>query len=1023
MEVTRNRLSLSRSGLWSIVLNLESNDQLNLRPFLMSLVIGLAVFLSFSTVAQESSVDAATPDSATEVAEVPEPKMVSVAFRNANLQQIIQFYNRELGKPVIPDDAIQNVKITIVSDKKLPLPEAFELISNALRKKGVIIREGPKHIEFLPISEIKRISRRVVGPDESVTDLEDMSEIVDKVFIVEHYNIDKLKEVVLQVIPEYAFVLADPNVNRLIVTSSAGDLERIEAIVARMDVPQANQTIERIFTVKHGDAAEIVSMIRVVLVGSLGSDAEDLLSGMTGNTGNNNRFRSRNQPAQPPANNIVFVEREDAPILLRADLARNWIVAVAPPTIMDQIEKWIAEFDKPKETTEPFELIDIQHADIAEVAQQLTQAISSMPDADIRNSVRIVQFVKSRQLLVFGSARGRNIVKDLLKQLDLETSQFQMIEEITLQYDSAENVKMKIEDLFGKAESTVQQWWGGFNQRNNNLDVKVTADAQRNTITVMTDPARMKRIKAIIAEQWDQPINVEDVKPKVYTLDFADPVQVKDLLEDMFTVTRTTTGPWWESRTETSTPVGRLAGQFSFQALRDSNKLVVSTKNQGNYVVIDELIAEIDKPQDAGLPMVIELKHANAEDIAEQLNAMFSEPGTPAQITRTERGLTDRIRQMSSAYDARGNNNNQNNNNNNRGEGQNDPSQMQFWWSQSRPALDELPTSNLIGRPRFVPVNRRNALMVMAPRAHEQPIRELIHDLDLPGSQVVIHAIITEVQHDDESTLGLRLASDPSILSDSRLGDQSIGGGLDINFDDVFGNDGTLNVGINLNFLIQLLQRKINLKILNEPRVYTSDNQEAHFFDGQDVPVITGDQSSRDTDSTFNRSFEYRDVGTRLHVRPHITQDGEVDLEVNLELSRLVNGSSVFGNFIFNRRETTTHVTLRDGQTVMISGILSKEDFDDVRKLPLLGDLPLVGGFFRSTERGVRNREVIAFITPYVLQINSEKERQASEQNAEWIQRVRESMTSDPVFDEESDLQGGLNRSRMESEAEPAVAE
>ena len=115
----------------------------------------------------------------------------------------------------------------------------------------------------------------------------------------------------------------------------------------------------------------------------------------------------------------------------------------------------------------------------------------------------------------------------------------------------------------------------------------------------------------------------------------------------------------------------------------------------------------------------------------------------------------------------------------------------------------------------------------------------------------------------------------------------------------------------------------MDLRILNEPRVYTADNQEAHFFDGQDVPTVVSELVRGDSNSgNITRGFEYQPVGTRLHVRPHITQEGDIDLEVNLELSRIEAGETVFGNFIFNRRETTTQVTLKDGQTVVISGIV-----------------------------------------------------------------------------------------------------
>lgn len=954
--------------------------------------------------AEEPGEDGEASDTEAE-AESDKPKTVSVSFRDTELSQIASFYGRELDKPVLVDQSIANIRLSIMSNKELPLNEAFELIGNALRQRGVIIVEGPRQIELLPIAQIRRINRPVVPDGESVSDLADQSTIVDKIFVVEHYDVTRLKDLVVPMLPEYAFLMADPNLDRLVVTAAAGDLIHIEQLVAGLDVPRANDTTERIFIIKNGDASEIATMVRTILAGTLGDDSLAVFT-TPRPQGNNNQNRGRGRPGgggnnnNAAGSNTLFVERNEAPIMLQADLSRNWIIAAAPPTVMDQIEKWIVELDQPKERNEPYQLFDITHADVDELASQINEAINAMPDADIRASVRVIPFVKSRQILVYGSQRGRSLVQSLLDQLDIESSQFQLIKEIQLEHDSAENVKAKIEELFGDDTSgSGNRFYFSRGSRPAEKDLTVTADTQRNTITIMTDPVRMKRIETIIAEQWDLPVDLDDVKPKVYELQHSDPVQVQELLEEMFTKSSSTSSfSWFSGRqtTETNTPVGRLFGEFSFNAMQDSNKLIVSTKNSANYAVIDELLKEIDQPQDAGVPLVIELKHANAEDVAEQLNAMFSEPGTPASITRTERGLSDAIRQTSTAGEgnATGNNNQNNNQNrNNQGGGETDPSQMNFWWSQSRPNINEQPTSNLIGKPRIVPVTRRNALMIMAPRAHVEPFKALIAELDQPGQQVVIHAIITEVQHDDESTLGVRFASDPSIFSDSRLADQAFGGNVDLDYmTSVFRGDGILDANLNLNVLIQLLVKNLNLSVINEPRLMTADNQEAHFFDGQDVPVITGDLTRGDSDGNISREFRYESVGTRLHARPHITQDGEIDLRVNLELSRIVNGTTVFGNFLFDRRTTTTQVTLKDGQTIVISGIIEQEDFQEIRKLPFFGDLPLIGGLFRSTDTGVRNREVIAFITPHIVKTGQAADDE-TQTNREWLERVRGAMS------------------------------
>ncbi len=961
----------------------------------------------------------------------PDDGLVSVAFNNAELRQIAQFYMQQLKKPVIPEESIQGVRITILSDQRMPLRDALQLIGTALRQKGVMIVESPKQIEFLPIAMAMKVNRQVIGPEKSVADLEDQSQIVDKVFELKHYRADRLKDIILPMLPDYAAVMADPNINRLTVTDAAANLLRIEQLVKELDVPSSTPTIDHIFQIKDGDASEIVSMLRVILAGTLDAETGKAFLSQPDSSGKSSSSRSSSRdsgrdrggaggfpfpgmPQQPTpapssssssqaATSTILVEPSKSPILLHADIARNWIIAVASPSAMELIQKWVEQLDKPKTTDEPYALFDIQHADMDELGNQLTATIESIPDADVRNSVRIIPFTKSRQIMVYGSQRGRQLVQELLKQLDVETSQYRIIKEISLKYADAESVAGQINDLFAESSSSnFPFFFGGRNQRSSTEEeVKVTYDTTRNSITVMTDPNRMAQIEKVIAEQWDRPLDLEEVQPKVYYLRYTDPVQVQTLLENMFSKSQTTSsGSWWNPTTTTTNAVGRLFGQFSFEALSGTNTLIVSSTSKDNYKVIDGLLAQIDQPQEAGLPLIIELKHANAEEVAEQLNATFSEPGTTAQVTRAARGLSSTLSSATSSSNSSSSSSSSNNSNSNNDDSSTDSSMMSFWWAESRTSTDEQPISNLIGKPRFVPVNRRNALMILAPMAYSEPLAALVADMDKPGSQVLIQAIITEVQHDDESTLGMRLASDPSILSDSRLSDQAIGatiGGTATatrSFAEYFTGSGVLNANVNLNMLVQLLIRKVNMKVLNEPRIYTSDNQEAYFFDGQRVPTVTNDQTNTANTNNVVRSFEYQNIGTLLQVRPHITQEGDVDLEVNLELSSVVAGESVFGNFIFNSRQTSTHVTLKDGQTVVISGIITKEDSTDVRKLPILGDIPLLGTLFRSTEKSLNNREVVAFITPRIINTTDSAADELSQQNEQWLQRLRDAMGS-----------------------------
>ena len=320
----------------------------------------------------------------------------------------------------------------------------------------------------------------------------------------------------------------------------------------------------------------------------------------------------------------------------------------------------------------------------------------------------------------------------------------------------------------------------------------------------------------------------------------------------------------------------------------------------------------------------------------------------------------------------------------------------EFWWQNWQRPTDQVPVSNLIGKIRFVPVYQRNAVMVLSPPAFAEPIAELIAKLDQLGRQVVIHARIGEIQHEDQTTLGLRFASDSALLS---AADTALGASAGMNFTDlVFSGTTTISAQANVAALLNLLIREFDMTILLEPSLTTSDNQAAEYFDGQDISIATEATTSEEGLST-RTNFVYEEVGTRLRIRPHITREGSVDLLVNLEISRIVPGSSAQGgNPTFDRREVTTQVIVQNGQTVMLSGIIRQDKFDDIRKFPLLGDLPLIGGLFRSIDTGVGNRELVVFITPSVMTDLEEVDIEMQKPKAT-LERIEKSINPDDSED------------------------
>ena len=616
------------------------------------------------------------------------------------------------------------------------------------------------------------------------------------------------------------------------------------------------------------------------------------------------------------------------------------------------------------------------------------------------------------QLVVLGNVAMLQRIEKLVDALDQPAAASLETETFRLRYADAELIAKNIKELYGKEEGTPEGTGGNrerfarfmmerFNgsrggrggQDNQTATVtsenlRVTANVQQNSVTVIAEQNVIDQVRTQIENQWDKPIPEEAVIPRIYDLENSDPVKVRDLLQNLFEGKQATRN---QPATE---PVGRLTGQFTFQAIEDSNRLVVIGKTAENLKVIDELIKQLDRPQTAGLPKMVELRHADAEDLAEQINALLSQDGTLAQIRRSGEGLT--TNDSSESPFATGNNNN-NNQDNTQQEGT-----ITFWWQRNRPSNDERPTSNLVGKVRVVPIARQNSLLILGPPEYHQSIVNFIEMLDQPGRQVLISAVVAEITLDDATSLGFRWSNSSSVF-DSTLTDNRIGvtGDVGITQNDALGSifdTSVLSANVDINVLLDLLEQKTGIKILSEPRIFTGDNQEAVFFDGQDIPFVTDTQTT-DTGNVVN-SFDYRSVGIQLRVRPRITKERNVDLRVNIELSSIREGETLFGGFIVDRRETTTQLIVGDAQTVVISGIMRQQDNTINRKVPLLGDLPLVGALFRSTTRSTTNTELVAFITPIVVENPSEMDdinKQPRDRLEELREMLREDEATGPV--------------------------
>jgi general secretion pathway protein D len=179
------------------------------------------------------------------------------------------------------------------------------------------------------------------------------------------------------------------------------------------------------------------------------------------------------------------------------------------------------------------------------------------------------------------------------------------------------------------------------------------------------------------------------------------------------------------------------------------------------------------------------------------------------------------------------------------------------------------------------------------------------------------------------------------------------------------------------------------VQILSEPKIFTQRQPGGRVLRRAGHPVRHRPQQTANNGSVTQTLRLPRRGHPAQGIRPRITNNKDVDLRVNLQLSSIVSGArQLFGGFVVDRRQTTTQLILRDRQTVVISGILRKQDSDITRKVPLLGDIPLLGALFTSKEKSVKSTELLVFITPIVVE-NPEERQKLNEPYQDRLNQMR----------------------------------
>jgi general secretion pathway protein D len=594
-----------------------------------------------------------------------------------------------------------------------------------------------------------------------------------------------------------------------------------------------------------------------------------------------------------------------------------------------------------------------------------------------------------------------------------------------IKYASATEVARVVTEVFGVAAPPQQPNYFGppppTPPSTGKVPIKASAEDYSNTVVIFAPPAQQTDIATFIAE-IDKPSD-QPLIPRVFKLQYA-------LAEDLASVI--------QNVLDDSSPLGR-GGSTTAQKDKARNQPFYffggsdNTQNQGGTVISDSrtnslvvtatlenldhvatVLKQLDQPAIfQSTTWVYVFKNARADVVANLLNQSFGNKTTngPVGGSLTGNGLSQTTANQTSAnnfgsaqptsqpnngqpFGDNGNNGNNNNNNNGRSDYSGYGSQSQ---NAQQTGLDSeghvVNIRSLKGEVLMVPNIDTNSVIVVSPPQDRAVVEAILEQMDEIPKQVMIETLIVEANLDKNNQLGVEFSAAKNFrtggVNATTTASQNFG--LQANTNEPQGLRYTLSAG-QYSVFLQAVQTDRRFNVLSTPRIFTTNNATAQINISQSVPYLS---SSSTAAGTSLSNYSFINVGIILTVTPRITSNGYVTMDVTQTANDLVSTTtSTLSAPTVNQREAQTTVSVKDGETVVLGGIINDTFSKTVSKVPLLGDLPVIGYLFRSSNKTVTKTELLVFMTPHVVRAPEDARKLRHDTEAELGKTTQEMLPS-----------------------------
>ena len=877
-----------------------------------------------------------------------------VSASEENFEEIVHIAGQLDTKPVKLFDQIRILNCTRVSAADLQ-----EKIESLWERKANLRREE-ELLEDTPIIVADERSNSLIIAS-SMEDFEEIKRLVEaleaqpliddmRLFKLEYADATVMASMLEELFSGMASsiegfdaptIISDPRSNALVVAAARDSMERVEDVVARLDVVAGPMTaIFKVYTLSHASALK------------LGPRIQEL-------------FDSRSEGQ----------EISRTPIVVLADESSNSLVASASRDDHSVIVDLLALLDKPSSLARQFEIFPLKMAKAATVAEKLESLFQSQGDGSQGRADAIAAQADERtnSIIVWASPSEMENIAEVIQRLDTSTPAVEMtMKVIQLKQALAEDFATLLEEtIIGEGAGTDDERaiivsFTEIDERGNERvrkllrqDITIQADPRTNSLMVMAPSGSIAMLEAMIKD-FDKirPIRSEI---RLFPLVNSDAENMVDRLEELFDPEAGDD----EVRSQLTFGAGfgdldmASVGQtLRFSADTRTNTLIAAGA-EVDLRMVEELVMWLDSQEaEERVTEVYHARYRDTQDIAAAIQGFNQqEQDVLGEIDDEEAQARRMDRQIS---------------------------------VEAIVAEEEQGSSSMI---------------VGVSRAQFQDTMRLIEQLDRPEPQVMIKVHIAEVSLTDSMELGIEIAGqDLTFSKNAVVGPNGVVTGS--GYDYVGGTDlgasgqglGGFNftvTGQDFSFLLHALQQNSRLEILSRPILLIRNGEEGNVTIADQIPIVESTRlnDTGQTQSTIGRE----DVGIVLTATPHISPDGYVTIDLVQEISN-ISGENVqltegVSSPVFSTREVTTNVTVRDGETVIIGGLIQNRKSEGESKVPILGDLPWIGALFRATSISESQTELLIALTVDVLRTDEDLHEKSIEERDKYIfsERVRQS--------------------------------